>query len=122
MTATQQANVEIVRRALEWDPDVLAEDMVWHFQSPYRDFVAHFEGKHTAMNDWITMRDDATGGTFRQRPVEFWSLAEDLVAVHVDVEMSIGGVRHSGSSVVVYRLADGLVVEGFDIPSRSLFE
>jgi uncharacterized protein len=122
MTGTQQAKVEIVRRALEWDPDVLAEDMVWHFQSPYRDFVAHFEGKSAAMNDWITMRDDATGGTFRQRPVEIWSLGDDLVAVHVEVEMSIGGTPRTGSSVVVYRLADGLVVEGFDIPSRSLFE
>jgi hypothetical protein len=34
--------------------------------------------------------------------------------------MTIGDVRHQGSSVVVYRLADGVIVEGFDIPSLSL--
>jgi hypothetical protein len=121
VTATQNPNVEIVRRALEWDPDVLAEDMVWHFQCPVPDFVAHFEGKEKALKDWIKMRDDATGGTFKQRAVDIWPIADDLVAVHVDVEMSVGDAPRRGSSVVVYRLANGLVVEGFDIASSSLF-
>jgi hypothetical protein len=34
--------------------------------------------------------------------------------------MTIAGEHHQGSSVVVYRLADGVVSEGFDIPSALI--
>ena len=76
---TQEANVELVRRALEWDPAVLADDMVWHFQSPVRELVAQFEGKDHAANDWVKMRDESTGGTFKQRVVDVWPVGEDLL-------------------------------------------
>jgi len=33
--------------------------------------------------------------------------------------MTIGDVRHQGSSVVVYRLVNGVIVESVDIPSAS---
>ena len=66
------------------------------------------------------MLDDLTDGTFNKRAVDIWPVGEDLVVAHVEVEMTIGGVRHHGSSVVVYRLADRVIIEGFDIPSLSL--
>ena len=34
--------------------------------------------------------------------------------------MSIDGVPRSGDGVVVYRVADGLIVEAFDVPSTAL--
>jgi hypothetical protein len=121
VTPTQEANVELARRALEWDPAVLADDMVWHFQSPVREFVAHFEGKDHAMNEWGRIRDEFTGGTFKQQAVDIWPVGDDLVVAHVEVDMTIGDVRHQGTSVLVYRLAGGVIIEGFDIPSPSLF-
>lgn len=121
MTPTQEANVQLVRRAFEWDPAVLADDMVWHFQSPVREFVAHFEGKDHAVNDWVRMRDQSTGGTFTQRVMDIWPVGDDLVVAHVEVDMTIDDVRHQGPSVLVYRLAGGVIIEGFDIPSPSLF-
>ncbi len=66
--ADQQANVEIVRRALEWDQDVLDEHMAWHFQSPFRESVLHFEGKNEYTTAWLDMRRAATGDCFRQVP------------------------------------------------------
>jgi hypothetical protein len=105
---------------LDSDPDALADNIVWHFQSPHPELVTHFEGKEKVLKDWPRMLDDLTDGTFDKRVVDIWPLGEDLVVAHVEIEMTIGDVRHQGSSVVVYRLADGVIIEGFDIPSASL--
>ncbi len=114
------ANVEIIRRALAADPDSLADDVVWHFLSPIPELVAHFEGKETVMNDWPRLLDELTGGTFTKHVLDVWPLGDDIVVAHVAVEMTMDGVHHEGSSAVVYRLADGVVVEGFDIPSATI--
>jgi hypothetical protein len=75
---------------------------------------------HTAQaHDWSRMLDDLTDGTFNKRAVDIWPVGENLVVAHIDVEMTIGNARHQGSTVVVYRLAGGVVIEGFDIPSTS---
>ena len=120
MTSTQRGNVELIRRALDSDPDALADNIVWHFQSPHPELVTHLEGKDKVVNHWPRMLDELTGGTFNMRAVDIWPVGEDLVVAHVEVEMTIGDIRHQGSSVVVYRLADGVIIEGFDIPSLSL--
>jgi hypothetical protein len=119
--ATQRANVAVVRRTLEWDQDVLDEHMAWHFQSPYREGARHFEGKHAYTTAWLDLRRAATRDTFRQRAAAIWPLGDDLVVAHVEVAMTVDDMPRQGSSVVVYRVADGAVVEGFDIPSASLF-
>jgi hypothetical protein len=118
--ATQRANVELVRRALEGDQDVLDERMAWHFQSPYRESVLHFDGKYQYTTGWLNLRRAATGDSFRQRAAAIWPLGDDLVVAHVEVAMTENDVPRQGSSVVVYRVADGAVIEGFDIPSAAL--
>ena len=120
MTSAQRRNVELIRRALDSDPDAHADNVVWHFQSPQRELVMHFEGKDKVINDWPRMLDDLTDGTFNKRSVDIWPVGDDLVVAHIELEMTIGDDRHQGSSVVVYRLADGVIVEGFDIPSASV--
>jgi uncharacterized protein len=120
MTSTQRRNVALIRRALDSDPETLSDGIVWHFESANPDLVMHFEGKEQVANHWPRMLDDLTGGTFTKRAVDIWPVGEDLVVAHVEVEMTIDDVRHAGSSVVVYRLMDGGIVEGFDIPSASL--
>lgn len=120
MPSTSGDNVELIRRALASDPTALAGNVVWHFQSPVPELVAHFEGRDAVMNDWPKMLDEATGGTFKKRLVDVWTVGNDLVVAHVEVEMTIDGVQRKGSSVVVYRVLDGAVIEGFDIPSASI--
>jgi uncharacterized protein len=119
VTSTQRGDVELIRKALDSDPDALADNVVWHFQSPHHDLVTHFESKNEVMNEWPKMLDDLTAGTFNKRAVDIWPVGEDLVVAHIEVEMTIGDVRHQGRSVVVYRLADGVIIQGFDIPSAS---
>jgi hypothetical protein len=120
VTSSQTANVAVVRRVLSSDSDAVAEDVLWHFLSSIPELVAHFEGRDHAMTDVPKMLDDLTGGTFSKRVVDVWPVGSDLIVAHVEVEMVIDGVQHAGSSVIVYRVADGMVVEGFDIPSASI--
>jgi hypothetical protein len=42
------------------------------------------------------MLEDLTDGTFNNRAVDTWPAREDLVVAHIDVEMTIGDVRHQG--------------------------
>jgi ketosteroid isomerase-like protein len=120
VTDIQASNEKVVRRALESDPDAVDENVLWHFLSPIPELVAHFEGRAQATVDVPRMLDELTGGTFCKRVEIVWPVGDDLVVAHVEVEMTIDGVHHEGSSVIVYRIADGRVVEGFDIPSASI--
>jgi hypothetical protein len=116
----QAQNVAVVHRHLSSDPDAVTDDVSWHFLSPLPDLVSHYEGRHQAMVEVPQMLAALTAGTFSKRVIDVWPVGSDLAVAHVDVEMTIDGVEHSGSSVIVYRLADGKVVEGFDIPSASI--
>ena len=118
---TQDSNVQLVRRALEsGDPQLLSDDVVWHFLSPVPELVAHFEGKDQVTIRWPKLLEELTDGTFAKRPVEVWPAGPDLVVAHLEVDMTINGERRAGATVVVYRVANGIIVEGFDIPSALL--
>ena len=120
MTEAQAQNVAVVHRALASDLDAVAEDVSWHFLSPVAELVSHYEGRHQAMVEVPQMLADLTDGTFAKRVIDVLPVGRDLAVAHVEVEMTIEGVEHSGSSVIVYRVAGGKVVEGFDIPSASI--
>jgi hypothetical protein len=120
MPSAQDDNVEIVRRAIESDRDAVAENIVWHFQSPIPEQVTHFQGREEVMHNWPQFLNDLTAGTFAKRLVNIWPVGDDLAVAHFEVEMTIDGTHRKGSAVVVYRLADGRVTEGFDIPSASI--
>jgi hypothetical protein len=120
MGSTSGDNVAVIRRAFDADASMLAEDAAWHFLSPVPELVAHFEGRDAIVEEWPKMLHELTGGTFTKRLVDVWPVGDDLVVAHVEVAMTIAGEHHQGSSVVVYRLADGVVSEGFDIPSALI--
>jgi hypothetical protein len=120
VTPRSSANVELVRRGFDDDPNAFHESVVWHFQSPVPDLVRHFSGRDELLRDLPRMLDEVTSGTFSKRLTDVWAVGDDLVVAHVEVTMTIGGEDHNGSSVVVYRIAGGVVVEGFDIPSASI--
>jgi len=115
------SNVELVRRAFQSnEPTLLAEGVAWHFLPAASEPAVHFEGREQVSVEWPTMLEQLTSGTFHKQLVDVWPVGEDLVVAHVEVEMTMNGVRRAGSTVVVYRVADGVVVEGFDIPSASV--
>jgi len=119
--STPVSNVELVRRAFQSnEPTLLAEGVVWHFLPAASEPPVHFEGREQVTVGWPTMLEQLTSGTFHKQLMDVWPVGEDLVVAHVEVEMTMNGVRRAGSTVVVYRVADGVVVEGFDIPSASV--
>ena len=120
MAATPSENVAVVRQALDSAGDAIAENVVWHFLSPVPELAAKYVGRDQVTIDWPTMLDEVTGGTFSKRIVDVWPIGSDLVVAHLEVAMSVEGVDHAGSAVTVCRVADGRVVEVFDIPSASI--
>jgi hypothetical protein len=118
--STSERNEALVHRALDGDASALAEEVVWHFQSPVPEMVAHLEGRDAVSVEWPKVLDELTGSTFQKRVVDVWPVGDDLVVAHVEVDMTIAGVNHRGSSVVVYRVRNGEVAEGFDIPSALI--
>ena len=120
MTSTQRGNAELVRRALEDDPDVYADSIVWHFECPFPEYIARFDGKDQVLTEWPKMLDEMMGGTFSKRVAGIWPVGDDMVVAHIEIEMTVDGVHREGSGVMVYRVADGAVTEVFDIPSASI--
>jgi hypothetical protein len=49
-----------------------------------------------------------------------WPVGPDLVVANVHVDMNVKGEHRAGSTVVVYRVANGYIVEGFDVPSALI--
>ena len=83
------------------------------------ELAAKYVGRDQVTIDWPKMLDEVTGGTLK-RIVDVWPIGSDLVVAHLEVAMSVEGVDHAGSAVTVCRVADGRVVEVFDIPSASI--
>jgi ketosteroid isomerase-like protein len=115
-----ESNVAVVRTAFEDEGVSMAEDVVWHFLAAVPELLATFEGRDAVTVQLPEMLHQLTGGTFRSELIDVWAVGDDLAEAHIKVAMDIDGEHHGGSTVVVYRIADGIIVEGFDIPSAAI--
>jgi hypothetical protein len=122
---TEQSSVEIVRRALtdlEALPDLLADDLVWHFAGDVEGIAREHRGKATVFAEFWGKLFEISDGTFAVEPLAIWPAGSELVVSHLRISMTIDGVSRSGDGVVVYRVVDGLITEAFDVPGSELLE
>jgi len=113
-------NVEVVRRALtDLDalPDLLTEDLVWHFYGGVEGIATDHHGLDNIYANLWGKLFEVTGGTFAVEPVSISAAGDELVMAHVKV--TIGVDVRPIDAVAVYRVSNGRITEAFDIPSRS---
>jgi hypothetical protein len=115
-------NVEVVRRALEnpFGDTAFAPKLVWHFTGHVPGFAPEYHGVDSFRSHFLGRLMKLTGGAFQIVPIDVRAAGPELVVAHIQITMTVGGVEQAGDDVVVYRLIDGMIVEAFDIPSRSI--
>ncbi len=110
-------NVEVVRRSLtDWDsfPDLLTEDLVWHFYGDVEGIdVDHHGRDNVSANLWAKLFE-ASGGAFAVAPVSISAAGDELVTAHVKVTIAFD--TPPIDAVVVYRMRDGRIAEAWDVP------
>ncbi len=114
-------NVEIVRRALtDLDalPDLLSDDLVWHFYGNLEGIDVDHHGRDHVFTDLWSKLFERSDGAFAVAPVSIFPAGDELVMAHVKVTMGLD--VEPLDAVLVYRVRDGRIVEGFDIPAPPL--
>ena len=113
-------NVEIVRRALtDLDalPDLLSDDLVWHFYGNLEGIDVDHDGRDNVFTNLWGKLFEMSDGAFAVAPVSIFPAGDELVMAHVNVR---GLDVEPLDAVLVYRVRGGRIVEGFDIPAPPL--
>ena len=111
-------NVAVVTRALtdlESLPDLLSEDLVWHFFGSLDGVATDHVGLENVYANFWGKLFEISEGHFAVEPVNVWAAGDELVVAHVRVTMGADG--STTDAVEVYRLRDGFITEAFDVPA-----
>jgi uncharacterized protein len=98
-------------------PDLLTEDLVWHFYGGVEGIATDHHGLDNIYANLWGKLFEVTGGTFAVEPVSISAAGDELVMAQVRV--TIGVDVRPIDAVAVYRVSSGRITEAFDIPSRS---
>lgn len=114
-------NIELLKQVNPQDPAsasaVLAADFVWHYVNPN---LPEMEGAYhgaAGFQAFFEKIGAKTGGSFRVDPVMAVACGDELVVTHSRNSMSFEGRAITIDAVVVWRIVNGRIAEGWDIPS-----
>ena len=129
MTDTEHPNIAILKRFDPRDPaaaaDLLADDFVWHYFNPkLPDIQGDYAGVD-GLKAFFKAMGAKSHGSFKVAPQSATAHGDELVVVHVRNTMmldgEVEGVREGEpfaiDAVVVWRIVDGRIAEGWDIPA-----
>ena len=116
---TDHPNIQLMKRLdlsdLASAKDLFAEDVVWHYFNPN---LPEVQGDYVGL-DGIRSFFQAIGGksrgTFKVEPVSATPVGNELVVVHARDTLAFEGRPVALDVVVVWRFADGRIVEVWDI-------
>ncbi len=97
--------------------DLFSQDFVWHYFNPkFPDIQGDYFGIK-GLKSFFKSLAGKTTGTFKVSFVSATPVGEELVVVHVRDTMEFEDNYIAIDAVVVWRVVNGLVTEGWDIPS-----
>jgi len=104
-------------RDLNLSAPLFADDFVWHYFNPnLPDVEGDYVGVDGLKNFFATIAQK-TGGTFKVQPVSATPIGGELIVVHARDTMTFKGNSITIDVVVVWRIVEGKITEGWDIPS-----
>lgn len=104
-------------RDLDASAKLFSEDFVWHYFNPKlpdieRDFIG-LDG----FRKFFAIIAEKTGDTFKVEPISAMAFGDELVVVHTRNSMVFEDNPIALDVAVVWRIVEGKIAEGWDIPS-----
>ena len=104
-------------RDLDASAALFSDDFVWHFFNPrLPDVQGDYVGVE-GLKAFFKAMAGKTKGTFNVQPVSVTPVGNELLVVHVQDTMDLGGAPVETDAVVVWRIVDGKITEAWDIPA-----
>ena len=97
--------------------ELISDDFVWHY---FNHNLPDVEGDYSGvegLKQFFGKVAGETNGTFKVEPVSATPIGEELVVVHTRNSMVRNDNAITIDVVVVWRMVDGKICEGWDIPS-----
>jgi len=104
-------------RDLNASAPLFLNDFVWHYFNPK---LPDVEGDYIGvegLKKFFAVVAGKTGATFKVEPISATPVGEELVVVRTRNTMELEDNSIAVDVVVVWRIVDGKIAEGWDIPS-----
>lgn len=104
-------------RDLDTSAPLFSDNFVWHYFNPnLPDVEGDYEGVD-GFKSFFAIIAKKTGGSFKVEPISATPVGDELVVVHTRNSMELKERSIAVHVVVVYRIVNGKIAEGWDIPS-----
>ncbi len=104
-------------RDLDASAELFSDEFVWHYFNPnLPDVEGDFTGVE-GLRKFFEIIAGKTGGTFKVEPISVVNFGEELAVVHARDTMVFKDNPIALDVAVVWRIVEGKIAEGWDIPS-----
>jgi len=118
---TMHPNLSLLQRLDIKNPDacrdVIAEEFVWHYFNPQ---LPELEGSHRGVDGlkaFLAKLHQRSSSSFEVRVVDARPAGDELVVTQVCNRMELDGKAMEFDAVVVWRIVNSKIAEGWDIPA-----
>lgn len=97
--------------------NLFAKDFVWHYFNPeLPDIHGDYNGAK-GLQDFFEKLKVLTNGTFQGQKLSITAIGDELVVIQLKHRMTLENQAIKVDAVVVFRIVDGYIAEGWDIPA-----
>ena len=121
MSEETHPNLALMRNLNLQDLDacksIIADDFVWHYFNLH---LPELNGDHCGLEgfkNFFVKLGERSKASFQQKLVNAWVAGDELVVVHVCNNMNLDSDSFEIDAVVVWRIVNNKLVEGWDIPA-----
>ena len=121
MTKAVHPNIVLLQqldiRNLDSCTHIIADNFKWHYFNPN---LPELEGDYSGIEEFrgfFAKLADISNGSFKVDAIDTRAVGDELVVTQTCNQLALNGEAIEFDVVVVWRIVDGKIVEGWDIPS-----